>query len=220
MKWREFLLCVLTVVAAIILLSLFLYYVQPQYKQDSNDVVSALSILVTILITWQIWTVVGINKRIEQLENDWANKNVILNKYMQQQSVYVNKQMQNINDKSMIMDGANNVAIADVYYTLMEDSINSQNKNTYTINRLHLFLKYELFAIQNFSNVNQYDICNILIERIIEMIPNGCVTRLKDFEYKEILEAYSLIKSDNDKMPKYLLMIRRINQLDPNNDSK
>lgn len=64
MKWSNRILCWLTVLAAIVLLALFIWYVSP--NQDSgSDIVSALSILVTILIGWQIGNAVGINRRVE-----------------------------------------------------------------------------------------------------------------------------------------------------------
>ena len=74
-RW-EHILAYATIVAAIVLLSLFFYYVSP-HNDSGNNIVSALSILVTILIGWQIYSVINLKETQNSLDKSTNEANII-----------------------------------------------------------------------------------------------------------------------------------------------
>lgn len=74
-RW-EHILAYTTIVAAIVLLSLFFYYVSP-HNDSGSDIVSALSILVTILIGWQIYSVINLKETQNALNKSTNEANII-----------------------------------------------------------------------------------------------------------------------------------------------
>ena len=74
-RW-EHILAYTTIVAAIVLLSLFFYYVSP-HNDSGSDIVSALSILVTILIGWQIYSVINLKETQNALDKSTNEVNII-----------------------------------------------------------------------------------------------------------------------------------------------
>lgn len=50
-------------------------------------IVAIFSLLVTILMGWQIWNVVSVNKRIEQIETEWQQMQDSINKKIEERAI-------------------------------------------------------------------------------------------------------------------------------------
>lgn len=79
-QWGQMVFVVTETISAIILLSLFLFYVSP-HNDSGSDIVSALSILVTVLIGWNIYTILDVKNIIINVNNIAERYSVLSNEF-------------------------------------------------------------------------------------------------------------------------------------------
>ena len=181
---------------------------------DSESFLSAcigvVALLIVFSVSWQIINVGDIKDKLNELNQIRQEIQDKINTQNQKNQITTAA----LNSQSLLLSTAQNWAIADLYYALMEQSLTIE-EGKYKVNHFHLLLKYTLFTIRDLSIAAKYDDCNIQIKKILNIVPDGCTERLNETEYQDILATERLVKRNDEKMPNYILMLRRIHQLDP-----
>ena len=149
-------------------------------------VLGVLTALVTILIGWNIFSLIDFNKKKEDLDK---------------QNAIIAKTLLEMRDRQFRLEGATENSMADLYYHLMG------LKHPYP--KEFLYINHCVCAIMKFSQTGDYHICNALTNTLLQIIikPEDIYVPLE--RKKEMLTFIHNIKS-HDKIDKYTELVSLI----------
>lgn len=169
--------------------------------------IAIVGILIVFVVGWQIINAMEIKDRLAYSEQmTYKGRNDI-----EKTAIDIKRQNQKLRADT-------NWAIADMYYALLENDL-QKKRNSYIVNKSYQYIKYTLLAIKDLAHTEDFTSCNLRIKGLLEIIPTNTDIRLSESEYKDILTIEGMIPKNNLLMPQYIDMIRRINILDPNNQT-
>lgn len=167
-------LCALSLVVSVIALVVSLLRNSTWDVDYQSLFVSVLSILVTVLIGWNIYTIFDFNSR----KKDMDVKIALLNKQIG--SILITHQMNR---------GVLEQSISDLYYNLL--GVGSPTPTVYS------YLNHLLSAIIAFTDAGDFETPRVLIKGAVEVVSHPELVKLSKAEREGLLSGISLVKSPN-----------------------
>lgn len=178
-KHFKSLLCVLSLIASGIALVVSLLRNSTWEVDYPSLLVSVLSVLVTALIGWNIYTIFDFNSRKKEMDVKIA---------------LLNEQMKSMQITHQMNKGIVEQAISDLYYVQLGVG--------HPIPMVYFYLNHLISAIITFTNAGDFETPRILIKGAAEVIVRPENVRLSKVERNGLLVGISLVKNTN-KIPNW-----------------
>ena len=160
-----------------------------------NFVLSTLTALVTILIGWNIFSLIDFNKKKEELDK---NNFIIANSLI------------DIQNHLCRSEGAIEQTISDVYYHLMG------LKHPYS--KEYFYINHCVCSIMKFSQTGDYHICNALTNALLQVITHPENISVPSKRKMEMLTYIYKVK-DHKKIEKYTELVSMVIHISELEDS-
>jgi len=172
-------LCVLSLVVSVIALVVSLLRNSTWDVDYPSLLVSVLSVLVTLLIGWNIYTVFDLNSR---------------KKDMDAKIKLVGEQLLLMRQQADTNRGLLEQSISNLYYL--------QLGVPHPIPMVYFYLSHVIMAITAFSHVQEFQTCEALIKGVKEVVVRPEQTSLKEQQKRELFVLLSCVQ-DTQRLPSY-----------------
>lgn len=152
--------------------------------------VSVLSFLVTVLIGWNIYSLVDFNKRQKDIDTKIS---------------LVNEQIKTSQSLQQLNKGLVEQAISDLYYVQLGVG--------HPTPMVYFYLNHLICAIIAFTNIGDYETPRVLIKGVVEVLPHPELTKLNKAERAGLLGSISLVKNPN-KIPNWTDLVDIVARMD------
>ena len=153
-------------------------------------IVGSLSILVTVLIGWNIYSVIDFKKHVESLEFKTQA-------YKKDTEANFEKQSHEIEQRHYFIEGKTAVSLMEVFLRL-KDSLPDTINNTDVPPLDYHIVCFGLIGIANQQKSDTYNFSDNLLEKLIQYIEEKPFT-LKEEYFKEIMKLYHQLSSNDSK---------------------
>lgn len=158
---------------------------------DYNGIIiGALSLLVTVLIGWNIYSVIDFKKNVESLEFKTQE-------YKKDTEANFEKQSYEIEQRHYYIEGKTAVSLMEVFLRL-KDSLPDTINNTDVPPLDYHIVCFGLIGIANQQKSDTYNFSDNLLEKLIQYIEENPFT-LKEKYFKEIMKLYHQLSSIDSK---------------------
>lgn len=152
-------------------------------------IVGILSLLITVLIGWNIYSVVDFNKKKEELI---AQEQIVKSLVLQ------------ISNGMTANAGVTEQSFASIYLYLITKEE--------PLSLAYWYLNHALFAILRYSEIERYDVCNALTDALISTVTEPSKIAVRKERITEFLQILSKIQ-DKGRIDRYTELVRIVSSL-------
>lgn len=135
----------------------------------ASFIISVLGVLTTILIGWNIYTLIDFKGKIKQV--DLARR-------------YINDSINELKEKEYLLDGHTHSMIADTYQSIIEGDI---DKSIYMTEKAHALISYSI--------THQTELSNKIVAEMLAYIHSDYAKKMSTEAYQILHDILSNIKS-------------------------
>lgn len=188
-KSLQGLLCVIALLASVAALVVSLLRNSTSDVDYPSLLVSVLSVLVTALIGWNIYTIFDFNSR---------------KKDMDAKLLLISKQCQLMEEQAQRNRGLLEQSISDLYYHLLGVK--------HPIHTVYFYLSHIAQAITAFAHIGEYELCEVLIKTSKEVVARPEAVAVNEKQKKQLLTLLLCVQ-DTRQLPSFPDLLSLVSRL-------